>query len=519
MLYERPRLPRERFGGEGERFARLGAVATIGVFVTKRIVIIGAGIGGLAAAGRLAREGFDVRVVEKEPGPGGRCGTLVDGEFRWDVGPTILLFPDVLRRHFAECGARVEDYLDLVRCHPNYRITYADGATLTMQSDLVAMRRELERFAPGSYPGFLRFLEHGKRSTDVAFGTFLGRTFDRKRDMIGARSLLGVIRSRSYRSLYSVVSKMVKDERLRMALTFQTMYLGLSPYEAPALFGLLPYTEIEHGIWHAKGGLGAIADALAKLATEQGARIRYGAAVASIERGSTAARAVVLEGGERIEADVVLANADLPWVYRALLDRPLARKKYTSSALMFYWAVNGRFDLQHHNVFFAAQYKESFRRIFDERTVPDEPSFYVANPVVNDPTMAPAGKSALYVLVPVPHLASDDAEADEWSIDSIRARVLRRLEATVAPGIGAAIEKEHVMTPRDWSSRFSLERGSAFGLAHTLLQVGALRPPNRDDVLGNLYFVGASTQPATGIPNVLLGAKLVSERIMREQAA
>lgn len=491
--------------------------------MTKRIVVIGAGIGGLAAAGRLAHAGFDVQVIEKEPGPGGRCGTLVDGDFRWDIGPTMLLFPDVLRRHFADCGARLEDYLELVRCHPNYRITYADGAALTMQSDLGAMRDELERFAPGSFPGFLRFLDHGKRSTDTAFGTFLGRTFDRKRDMVGARSLLGVIRSRSYRSLYAVVSGMVKDERLRMALTFQTMYLGLSPYEAPALFGLLPYTEIAHGIWHAKGGLGAIASALAKLATEQGARIRYGRAVASIERGAASARAVVLEDGERIEADVVLANADLPWVYRTLLDRPLTRKKYTSSALMFFWATNHRLNLQHHNVFFAAQYEKSFRRIFDERTVPDEPSFYVANPVVNDPSMAPAGKSALYVLVPVPHLANADGAVDEWStpalVDSIRARVLRRLEKAVGPGIGDAIEKEHVMTPRDWSSRFSLERGSAFGLSHTLLQVGAMRPPNRDKVLGNMYFVGASTQPATGIPNVLLGAKLVSERITREQAA
>jgi phytoene desaturase len=500
--------------------------------VTRRIVVIGAGIGGLAAAARLARAGFDVRVVEKEPGPGGRCGTLVDEGFRWDIGPTILLFPKVLERHFADCGARVEDHLDLSPCDPNYRIQFADGGLLTMQRDLTAMKRELDRFAPGSWPGFERFLEHGKRSTDAAFGTFLSRTFDRKRDMFGLGPLLGVLKTRSHRSLHAVVSEMVSDERLRMALTFQTMYLGLSPYEGPALFGLLPYTEMTHGVWHAKGGLGAISVALANLARAQGARIEYGREVVAIPRTNGAARAVVCRDGERIEADVVLANADLPWVYRALLDRPLRRMKYTSSALMFFWGTRERFaptergGLHHHNVFFGSAYRESFRRIFEERRIPDDPSFYVANPAVGDPTMAPEGKSALYVLVPVPHLGEDDrdewrhgADRPEGPVAQLRAKVLARLERTVAPGLGAAIEREHVMTPRDWSARFSLERGSAFGLSHTLLQVGALRPPNRDRRIGNLYFVGASTQPATGIPNVLLGAKLVSDRIAKEQAA
>ncbi len=492
--------------------------------MTRRIVVIGAGIGGLAAAARLARSGFDVRVLEKEPGPGGRCGTLVDGEFRWDIGPTILLFPDVLRRHFEDCGARVDEHLALSPCDPNYRIQFADGALLTMQRDREKMRRELDRFAPGSYPGFLRFLEHGRRSTEVAFGTFLARTFDRKRDMLGPRALLGVLRTRSHRSLHAVASEMVADERLRMALTFQTMYLGLSPFDGPALFGLLPYTEMTHGVWHAKGGLGAISVALAELARAQGARIDYGRTVTAIPRGADgSARGVVCADGERIDADVVLANADLPWVYRTLLEQPLRRMKYTSSALMFFWAANQRFapteqtGLHHHNVFFGGAYAESFRRIFDERRLPEDPSFYVANPVLGDSTMAPEGKSALYVLVPVPHLGEREDDAwDEATIAPIRAKVLARLERSVAPGIGAAIEREHVMTPRDWRSRFSLSRGAAFGLAHTLLQVGAMRPPNRDRRIKNLYFVGASTQPATGIPNVLLGAKLVSERIAKE---
>jgi phytoene desaturase len=340
--------------------------------------------------------------------------------------------------------------------------------------------------------------------------------------MLSREALRGIVKSQSYRSLYAVVSELVDDERIRMALTFQTMYLGLSPFEGPALFGLLPYTEVADGIWYAKGGLSAIAHALAGLAERCGATIEYGRPVRRIERHGGEVKSVVCEDGERIEADVVLANADLPYVYRALLGEPLSpSKKYTSSGFMLFLGCDRRWDtVLHHNVLFGSDYARSFEEIFTHYRVPKDPSLYVANPVVTDASMAPDGSSALYVLVPVPHLAERGPDwADAGTRRALRDHVVRRLEETIAPGLSASIRVEHTMTPLDWRDRFSLERGSAFGLSHTLLQVGALRPPNRDAKTRNLYFVGASTQPATGIPNVLIGARHVADRIRAEQRA
>jgi phytoene desaturase len=487
----------------------------------RRVVVIGAGIGGLAAAARLARDGFDVRVVEKEAGPGGRCGRLEKDGFVWDIGPTILLLPDVLREHFAACGARLEDKLALTQCDPNYRMHFRDGSTLTMSADLRAMRTELDRLAPGSFQGFLKFMELGLRQKEIAFRTFLSRTFDGPGAMLRPATVLALVQSRSYRSLYAVVSECVEDERLRIALTFQTMYLGLSPFDGPALFGLLPYTELADGIWYAAGGLAAIGRALADLAVSAGVRIDYGCAVSRIERSGGRADAVVCASGERIEADVVLANADLPYVYRELLRQPLRRtRRFTSSAFMMFLGADRQWDsVLHHNVLFGGGYEQSFRSIFDERKVPDDPSFYVASPVRSDPAVAPEGSSALYVLLPVPHLAQGGLDwSDTRVVGKLRDHVLDRLEATIAPGIRASIRVEAQMTPVDWRDRFSLENGSAFGLSHTLTQVAGMRPPNRDASTKNLYFVGASTQPATGIPNVLIGAKHVAARIAEEHA-
>jgi phytoene desaturase len=438
------------------------------------------------------------------------------------MGPTILLLPQVLREHFADCGDRADDYLKITPCDPNYRIHFRDGSTLTMSANLRAMQEELERLRPGSFSGFLEFLSMAREQKEIALSTFLSRTFDKPTDMLRRDALVGVMKSRSYRSLYSVVSELVEDERIRMALTFQTMYLGISPFEGPAMFGLLPYTEIADGIWHTEGGLASVSLGLAKLAEGCGAKISYGQAVRRIvlEPGGAKARGVELESGETLTADVVLCNADLPYAYRALLGRPLWRhRKYTSSGYMLFLGCNRQWDtVLHHNVHFGGKYRESFRDIFVDHRVPEDPSFYVANPARSDGTMAPEGGSSLYVLVPVPHLSEKGPDwRDETTGARLRDHVLGRLEETIAPGIRDAIVVERRMTPLDWRDRFSLEHGSAFGLAHTLDQVGGLRPPNRDPETANLYFVGASTQPATGIPNVLIGAKHVSSRICNEQ--
>ncbi len=483
-----------------------------------RIIIVGAGIGGLAAAARLAHAGHEVEVFEKGSGPGGRCGRLIVDGFHFDTGPTLLLMPEVLEETFASVGRKVSDYLELHRCDPNYRIHFHDGSDVTFGTDLVGMQRELERIEPGSFSPYLKFLAKGKQQYQVSVERFVGRNFDSVADFFTPANLWSAWQIKAHRKMYSYVSDSFSDERLRAALTFQTMYLGISPYDSPAVYGLLPFTELAVGVWFPKGGMYAVPQALEKVCLEEGVRFHYRTSVAKVIEEQGRASAVVLEDGRRVDADLVLINADLPWAYKNLLQDTSAKLprveklKYTSSAFMMYLGVRRRYpELEHHNVMFGSDYQGSFEDIFVNFKVPDEPSFYVNAPAHTDPSLAPAGKDALYVLVPVPNR---QAKID-WRLEApkLRAKIFARLAKMGFTELEQDIEVERTFTPDDYEFQLNLERGAAFGLSHNFTQVGPFRPQNVDKALKNLFFVGASTQPGTGIPMVMLSAKLVAERI------
>jgi len=486
-------------------------------------VVVGAGVGGLAAAARLAHAGLEVRVFEQTPAPGGRCAQLhVDG-YTFDMGPTILLMPEVVERTFQALGRKMESYLRLHRCEPNYRIRFRDGSALTFTSELTRMGQELERIEPGSFPRFLRFLALGRVQYRTSLDQFVSRNFDHLGQFLTPASLRGIFRARAHRRLYSVASEFFRDDRLRAAVTFQTMYLGISPYESPAVYGLLPFSELGVGIWFPEGGLFALPRALERLAKEVGVHVAYRTAVKAITFEGKRASGVTLEDGTHVPADLVLCNADLPWAYRNLIDpavtrlRRAERLRYTSSGYMLYLGLDRQVPaLGHHNVFFGRDYRSSFEDIFERFRVPADPSFYVAVANRTDPSLTPSGRDGLYVLVPVPrqHPSLDWT----WEGPRLRAKVLERLREE-----GVDLERhvvtERVFTPDDWASRFSLEHGSAFGLSHHFFQVGPFRPSNQDRTVRNLFFVGASTQPGTGLPTVMLSAELVVERMRREAAA
>jgi phytoene desaturase len=485
-----------------------------------RVVVVGAGLGGLAAAARLAHQGYEVEVFEKGSGPGGRCGQLrVDG-FQWDTGPTLLLMPEVLEQTFAALGRKVADYLTLVRCAPNYRLHFRDGSNLSFGTDLVDMQRELERIEPGSFAAYLRFLAKGKQQYQVSLEHFVGRNFDSAAELFTPANLARVLAIDAHRKMYPAVARQFADDRLRAALTFQTMYLGISPFESPAVYGLLPFTEHALGIWFPLGGMYAVPRALEKVALEEGATLHYRTPVARVEEAGGRASAVVLEDGRRVEADLVLVNADLPWAYRNLLQGTSARLpgvdrlRYTSSAFMLYLGVRRRCsELEHHNVIFGGDYAGSFDDLFEKRRVPEDPSFYVNAPAHTDPSLAPPGKDSLYVLVPVPNR---EAGLD-WRVEGprLRTKIFARLAELGLEGLERDVEVERRFTPDDYQATLNLERGAAFGLSHHFFQVGPFRPRNQDPRLRNLFFVGASTQPGTGVPMVMLSAKLVVERIER----
>lgn len=485
-----------------------------------KIIVVGAGVGGLAAAARLAHQGFEVEVYEKADGPGGRCGQLkVDG-FTFDTGPTLLLMPEVLEETFAAAGRKAADYLELTRCDPNYRIHFRDGSDVTFTSELTQMQQELERVEPGSFSRYLEFLAMGRKQYTTSLQKFVGRNFDSVLQFLTPDSIKKVIEIKALKKMYPEVSKYFRDDRLRAALTFQTMYLGISPYEAPAVYGLLPFTELAVGIWFPKGGMYALPLALEKVCREENVRFHYGQEIRRIVVRGGQAKGVELPDGTIVEADAVLCNADLPWAYRNLLDKkdtslPKAEKlRYTSSAFMMYLGVRRRYDaLEHHNVYFGGDYRASFDDIFQKFRVPDDPSFYVNAPAHTDPSLAPEGKDALYILVPVPHRHA----SIDWKVEGpkVRAKVFERLAKQGFDTLERDIEVERHFTPDDYATTLNLERGSAFGLSHNFMQVGPFRPTNQDPNVRNLFFVGASTQPGTGLPMVMLSAKLVTERVLQ----
>ncbi len=482
-----------------------------------RVAVVGAGVGGLAAAARLAHAGFEVDVFEKHAGPGGRCGQLRLGGFTFDTGPTILLMPEVLARTFQAVGEKLEDYLSLSRLHPNYRLHFPDGTGLTLQSDLAALSAELEALVPGSAPGFLRFLALSGQQYRVGLERFVLRNFDGPADFLTPANLWHMLRLRAHQSLAQVARSFLKDERLQAAVTFQAMYLGMSPYRAPAVYGLLPFSEMGVGVYFAKGGLYVLPLGLEKLARTQGARLHYRAEVRRILSCPGAVEGVELSDGTRVSADLVLCNVDLPFAYRTLLDsahtrlRRPARLHYTSSGYLLYLGLQRpAVGLGHHSVFLGRGYRQSFDDIFQHHRVPEDPSFYVAVPNRTDASLAPPGKDSVYVLVPVPHRHP----GLDWAVEGprLRAKVFARLAQEGFP-LEQRIEVERSFTPDDWETSYGLEKGSAFGLSMHLGQVGPFRPRHQDAHLKNLFFVGASTAPGTGLPTVMVSAELAVQRM------
>lgn len=482
-----------------------------------RVAVVGAGVGGLAAAARLAHAGFQVDVFEKHPGPGGRCGQLKLEGHTFDIGPTILLMPEVLARTFEAVGARLEDFLTLERCHPNYRLHFPDGTGLTLQSDLEALQAELEQLVPGSSAGFLAFLALSGRMYNTSLERFVLRDFDSAGEFLGGGNWRKLLALSAHRSLAHVVRRFLKDERLQAAVTFQTMYLGMSPYRAPAMYGLLPYSEMGVGVYFAKGGLYALPLALERLGRQEGARFHYRQPVRRILSSPAAVQGVELQDGTRVEADFVLCNVDLPFAYRTLLDPAHTRLKrakalhYTSSGYLLYLGLSHKVPgLGHHNVFLGRGYRQSFEDIFHKYRIPEDPSFYVAVPNRSDASLAPPGRDSVYVLVPVPHTHP----SVDWAKEGprLRAQVLARLAKEGFP-LEEAISVERTCTPETWESEYSLEKGSAFGLSMHLGQVGPLRPRNQDRQLRNLFFVGASTTPGTGLPTVMVSAELAVRKL------
>ena len=485
-------------------------------------LVIGAGIGGIATAARLAQRGYRVTVVEKNEQAGGRCDCLVKEGHYFDTGPTLFLMPEIFTQAFADLGERIEDHLNLRRIDPSYHIHFSDGSTVTLTSNLNAMQTQLEAIEPGSFGGYLRYLNEGHLHYELVFSRIVGRNFRHLLEYFNPQNLLLIFKLKALAKHSDNVGNYFSDHRLKTAFTFQDMYMGLSPYEAPATYSLLQYAELAGGVWFPLGGMVRIVEALTSIAEKNGVRFMYNAPVEQINTNGRRATGVTLANGQQIEADIVVANADLTYVYRHLLPddgvgKRLERKRYTCSTVMFYWGVDKQYpQLKPHNLFLADNLRQCLDRILKDLTLPDEPTFYMHTPVHLDPSLAPEGHDTLVVVVPVGHI--NDGATQDWAAIQKRARqlVLQRLAQIGVNDLEEHIKFEVSYTPRDWLSRYNLAKGATFGLGHNLTQMAYLRPPNRHARYRNLYFVGASTHPGSGLPAVLLSARFAAECVLQD---
>ena len=488
---------------------------------TKKIVIVGAGPGGLASAVLLAAAGVKVKVIERLPVLGGRTSCIESQGFRFDLGPTFFLYPRVLEEIFRAAGTDLSSEVPMVRLDPQYRIQFGAGGHLDCTSDILGMERQIAALCPSDAPGFCRFLAEN-RAKLLKMQPCLETPFEGWRDVINARMLKLLPMMRPHQSVDTYLKRFFKDDRVRLAFCFQSKYLGMSPFRCPSLFSILSFLEYEYGVWHPLGGCSAVTAALARVARRLGVEICLNTPVEEILFQGRRATGVRTADGIH-QADAVVVNADFARAMERLVpdslrtrwsNRRLAKKKYSCSTFMMYLGVDGSFDRPHHTIHIAKDYESNLKDIEDRHVLSEDPSFYVQNACVSDPSLAPRGQSALYVLAPVTH---QHANVD-WSRERTRFRQLmfRQLEKAGYTDVERRIRFERIITPADWDTRYEIHRGATFSLAHSLDQMLHLRPHNRFEDLDGMYLVGGGTHPGSGLPVIFESARISSRLLLQD---
>lgn len=476
--------------------------------MSKHIVVIGAGVGGLGVALRLAHRGHRVTVLEKTDAVGGRNRRESVGECRFDGGPTLLMMLDPFKKLFSDIGEDFDKRIPNTLCDPSYRVFFADGTKFDGTTQVPLMVDRIRQMSgekeAAKYPAFLQEL---KDLYEESIPHFVRKNYRSVWDFASPAQIRRVLQHGMLGNLSKRIKKRFQDPRLQMIFSFQTMYLGLSPTDAPWVYATLAYMEYGEGIRYPQGGMGTISDTMAEIAGEKGVEIRLNSPVQSI-----VGKTVTLATGEVIEADAVVANADMPYAQKHLASKAPSRKlRYSCSAHVMYIDYEGDLDgFEHHNVVFGADFEGNLDSIFHNLKIPEDPAFYCCISKRSDPTAAPEGRTNLFVLVPVPNL---DCPMDDAAQERLENHVFERLtkEGGFDKSKIRAIKRRG---PREWQSELNLERGAAFGISHDLFQSAFMRPQNRSKDNPDLYFVGASTVPGNGLPMVLISAELVEEQMI-----
>jgi phytoene desaturase len=496
-----------------ERLLARDAALDAGADVRPRAVVIGAGFGGLAAALRLACKGWRVQVLEALGAPGGRASVHREAGFTFDLGPTIVTVPHLFEELWTLAGRRMSDDINLRALDPFYRIRFDDGSWFDYNGDPEHMRAEVARINPGDLPGYERFMAEAERCWRIGFEELGATAFDTRADLIAAVPAL--LKMRSWRTMRAMVESHFRDPKLRVVFSFHPLLIGGNPSSVTCTYSLINQLERRFGVHWAVGGTGALVNGLCKLLGECGVPIRCNAAVKRIVVEGGRARGVVLENGERIDADIVVSNGDTAWTYRNLVapehrrvwtDRKLDRARYSMSLFVWYFGVDRRYDdVAHHTMVLGPRYEGLLHDIFKRHHLAEDFSLYLHRPTASDASMAPPGCDTFYALSPVPHLDS----GTDWTAcaEAYRRAIEQRLAGTLLPGLAQRVLVSKVMTPLDFEQRLRSCKGAAFGLEPLLLQSAWFRPHNRSEDVAGLFMVGAGTHPGAGVPGVLMSAK------------
>ncbi|MBM7491875.1 phytoene desaturase family protein [Micromonospora luteifusca] len=484
---------------------------------TDRVVVVGAGLGGLACALHLAGSGRQVTVLEREPVPGGRAGRLAVDGYEFDTGPTVLTMPDLIAEALGAVGEELRDWLDLTPLDPAYRAYYPDGSTLDVLTDPTRMAAEISRVCgPREADGYLRFVDYARELWRLERADFIERNLDAPTDLITG-NLLKLLSGGAFRRLQTKINQFFRDPRTQRIFSFQAMYAGLAPHDALAIYAVIAYLDSVAGVYFPRGGIHAVSKAMAGAAEKHGVQIRYDTTVTRVETANGRATGVLTADGELVPADVVVLNPDLPVAYRDLL--PAARQRrltYSPSCVVLHVGSRQSYaKIAHHNIHFGRAWKGTFDEVIRRGELMTDPSLLVTNPSRTDPSVAPPDRHSYYVLAPVPNLRRAPFE---WRGDLTQRysdQLIGTLEERGYVGFGAGVEVLRAITPAEWEEQ-GMAAGTPFAAAHTFFQTGPFRPSNLHRDLSNVVFVGSGTQPGVGVPMVLISGKLAAGRITGE---
>ncbi|WP_025620029.1 phytoene desaturase family protein [Salinispora cortesiana] len=480
---------------------------------TDRVVIVGAGLGGLACALHLAGSGRQVTVLERESVPGGRAGRLsVDG-YEFDTGPTVLTMPELIAEALHAVGEELDDWLELSPLDPAYRAYYPDGSTLDVITDTARMAAEIAKVCgPREADGYLRFVDYARELWRLERADFIERNLDAPADLLTG-NLLKLLAGGAFRRLQTKINQFFRDPRTQRVFSFQAMYAGLAPHDALAIYAVIAYLDSVAGVYFPRGGVHAVSRAMAGAAEKHGVQFRYDTTVTQVETAADRATGVRTASGEFVPADVVVLNPDLPVAHRELLQTRHRRLTYSPSCVVLHVGSTQSYaKIAHHNIHFGRAWRGTFDEVIRRGELMSDPSLLVTNPSRTDPSVAPADRHAYYVLAPVPNL---DRAPFDWRgglAARYADRLVRTLEERGYVGFGDGIEVLRTITPAEWAEQ-GMAAGTPFASAHSLRQTGPFRPPTLHRGFANVVFVGSGTQPGVGVPMVLISGKLAAARV------